>query len=329
MSWAAMAAKGSTLTAGTTKVELPKEVVAAGRKVVLDSGAIIKGGRLESLGERFWTIQEVVNEIRDSNARMVLETTSADIQVRQVDPEALAFVTKFAKLTGDFAKLSTVDLKVMALTYQLEKQFCGTTHLNERPKPVGPRPAAADAKPEAEETAAAGDSASAREGGAEGKDDASEFERVPLSKPDELDAEAASKKRPAFKMGQNMPGWYDGEDDDKGWITPDNIQEVSSGHMESRNAEDEHVACATMDFAMQNVRPGPVAGGVQFCAPGAFALVADNCPPPHTPQVLLQIGLRVLNMDGMVVRSTKQFVLKCHGCYKVLPRIRAFPLTTE
>jgi hypothetical protein len=26
-----------------------------------------------------------------------------------------------------------------------------------------------------------------------------------------------------------MPGWYDGDDDDKGWITPDNIADVSKG----------------------------------------------------------------------------------------------------
>eukprot|EP00290_Baffinella_frigidus_P020808 CAMPEP_0180192894 /NCGR_PEP_ID=MMETSP0987-20121128/2213_1 /TAXON_ID=697907 /ORGANISM="non described non described, Strain CCMP2293" /LENGTH=165 /DNA_ID=CAMNT_0022147531 /DNA_START=59 /DNA_END=553 /DNA_ORIENTATION=+ len=136
MSWAAMASKGATPASQMEKVELPKEAVEAGRKVVLDSGAIIKGGRLEDLGERFWTIAEVLNEVRDSNARMVLETTSADIQVREVDPAAIAFVSKFAKLTGDFAKLSAVDIKVLALTYQLERQFCGTAHLNEKPRPT-------------------------------------------------------------------------------------------------------------------------------------------------------------------------------------------------
>ena len=204
-----MASKGATPASQMEKVELPKEAVAAGRKVVLDSGAIIKGGRLESLGERFWTVAEVLNEVRDGNARMVLETTSADIQVREVDPAAIAHVSKFAKLTGDFAKLSAVDMKVLALTYQLERQFCGTEHLNEKPRPtmshstatatnasVPEEPAENGAQEEAGGGCCEGEASAA---GAEDVD-ASEFERVPMSKPDALDAgEAAAKKQP-FKV---------------------------------------------------------------------------------------------------------------------------------
>ena len=42
-------------------------------------------------------------------------------------------VTEFAKLTGDFKSLSVVDLRVLALTYQLEKEHCGTDHINTVP----------------------------------------------------------------------------------------------------------------------------------------------------------------------------------------------------
>ena len=42
-------------------------------------------------------------------------------------------VTEFAKLTGDFKSLSVVDLRVLALTYQLEKEHCGTGHINTAP----------------------------------------------------------------------------------------------------------------------------------------------------------------------------------------------------
>ena len=206
-----MASKGATPASQMEKVELPKEAVAAGRKVVLDSGAIIKGGRLESLGERFWTVAEVLNEVRDGNARMVLETTSADIQVREVDPAAIAHVSKFAKLTGDFAKLSAVDMKVLALTYQLERQFCGTAHLNEKPRPTMSHSTATatnSSVPEEPEEPAengaqqeeAGGECCEGEASAAGAEDASDFERVPMSKPDALDAaEAAAKKRP-FKV---------------------------------------------------------------------------------------------------------------------------------
>ena len=42
-------------------------------------------------------------------------------------------VTEFSKLTGDFRSLSAVDLRVMALTYQLEKEHCGTEHIRIKP----------------------------------------------------------------------------------------------------------------------------------------------------------------------------------------------------
>jgi hypothetical protein len=106
------------------------------KRVVLDSGAIILGGRIERLGDEFWTIQEVLNEIKDENARMLISTLPFELNIREVDPAALAFVTRFSKLTGDFTRLSKTDLKVMALTYQLEKQFNGVDHLNLNPRPV-------------------------------------------------------------------------------------------------------------------------------------------------------------------------------------------------
>lgn len=42
-------------------------------------------------------------------------------------------VTEFAKKTGDYTSLSATDVKVIALTYQLEKEKVGTEHLKEAP----------------------------------------------------------------------------------------------------------------------------------------------------------------------------------------------------
>lgn len=36
--------------------------------------------------------------------------------------------------TGDYKSLSAVDLKVMALTYQLEKEFVGLDHIKSAPE---------------------------------------------------------------------------------------------------------------------------------------------------------------------------------------------------
>jgi len=281
-----------------------------GRKVVLDSGAIIKGGRIERLGNKFWTIQEVLGEVRDSNARMVLDTLPFELEVISVDPEALAFVTKFSKLTGDFQRLSNVDLKVMALTYQLEKRFNGVEHLNDKPRPAKvPRPQEEKpAEEEGEKKEEGAQQAAEEEGGREGEDvgeggeeeeeeeiDPTEFERVPLTGREDTasQGEAASQSAASIASSERrrkaeasaLPGWFNGDDDEAGWITPDNLADQSISTMAQRTEEDLHVACATLDFAMQNV--------------------------------LLQIGLEVVDIDGMVVKQTKQFVLKCHACFKI------------
>lgn len=45
-------------------------------------------------------------------------------------------VSDFSKLTGDYPSLSAVDIKVLALTYLLEKEHVGTDHLCKTPKNI-------------------------------------------------------------------------------------------------------------------------------------------------------------------------------------------------
>jgi len=106
--------------------------------VVLDSGGIIKGesNTYHKLGAKFWTISEVLAEIRDMKAREKLEMLPVDLEVRTPSERAMHAVSSFAKQTGDFAALSLVDLKVMALSYDLELQMNGQQFLRESPKRV-------------------------------------------------------------------------------------------------------------------------------------------------------------------------------------------------
>merc|ERR1712150_431518 len=78
------------------------------------------------------------------------------------------------------------------------------------------------------------------------------------------------------------------DDEDEGWITPANIMEVKRSYgYETVKADSGRtsVGCITTDFAMQNV--------------------------------LLQMGLNVLSVDGMLVRNVKTFVLRCYGCFRI------------
>ena len=42
-------------------------------------------------------------------------------------------VTEFSKKTGDYRSLSAVDIRLMALAYQLEKEHVGVEHINTEP----------------------------------------------------------------------------------------------------------------------------------------------------------------------------------------------------
>lgn len=81
----------------------------------------------------------------------------------------------------------------------------------------------------------------------------------------------------------------DSDSDEDGWITPDNIAEVSAGAAgpdAGVAAPTSHVACMTADFAMQNT--------------------------------LLQMGLAALSVEGLAIKRAHQWALQCHGCFTVV-----------
>ncbi|NXE70247.1 NOB1 protein, partial [Calcarius ornatus] len=77
----------------------------------------------------------------------------------------------------------------------------------------------------------------------------------------------------------------DEESDDEGWITPSNLKEAQQdmGHFDTAPVGVQ-VGCVTTDFAMQNV--------------------------------LLQMGLHVLAVNGMLIRRARSYILRCHGCFR-------------
>ena len=92
------------------------------KHLVVDSGAIIKAERLEHVAEQYWTVQEVIDEIRDSKSKHVLNTLPYELKIRKPSAECMNAVIAFSKKTGDFRGLSVPDLKVLALTYMFEKK---------------------------------------------------------------------------------------------------------------------------------------------------------------------------------------------------------------
>jgi len=54
--------------------------------LVVDTGGIIQGTRLERLGKELWTIPEVLDEVRDSKARALLDTMIVPLKLKEPTP---------------------------------------------------------------------------------------------------------------------------------------------------------------------------------------------------------------------------------------------------
>ncbi|KAG6579499.1 RNA-binding NOB1-like protein, partial [Cucurbita argyrosperma subsp. sororia] len=104
---------------------------------VVDANAIIQGGeKLSTCADKFVSVPEVLDEVRDPVSRHRLAFVPFSLESMDPSPEALNKVIKFARATGDLQTLSDVDIKLIALTYTLETQIHGTKHLRECPPPV-------------------------------------------------------------------------------------------------------------------------------------------------------------------------------------------------
>nr|XP_043629633.1 RNA-binding NOB1-like protein [Erigeron canadensis] len=104
---------------------------------VVDANAIIQGGeQLHSSADKFVSVSDVIREIRDPTSRHRLNLLPFTVDIMEPSPESIKKVISFARATGDLQTLSDVDLKLIALTYTLESQIHGTSHLRDAPPPI-------------------------------------------------------------------------------------------------------------------------------------------------------------------------------------------------
>ncbi|KAJ3400217.1 Nin1 binding protein [Chytriomyces hyalinus] len=280
--------------------------------LIADTAAFIKSGiRLDSLAEEVVTIAEVVREVRDYNARanLALAVALSDVKVRVPSDESVAAVAAFARKTGDFSVLSSTDLRVLALTYMLEKERNGIAHLRTEPMkpqqfaPKKPRVKTTDTasvaategtdastshqpiEQEAEESRLDLSEQNVEYVDEEGEDD--QLEEAAATIPAPPSEEVAETTKSSVEVG---PGYtVDDEDDGGEWITPANIAKIKAKHeqkVQSQLASQKRIAvgCLTTDFAMQNV--------------------------------LLQMNLTLVSVDGIQIKKAKSWIMRCHACYK-------------
>ncbi|KAF9133036.1 Nin1 binding protein, partial [Mortierella sp. GBA39] len=291
--------------------------------LVLDTSPFLRGGasKLRALADKFYTIPEVLNEIRDKQARK-------DLDMLPFEYDHFLWFAAFARKTGDSAVLSATDLRVLALTYQLEFENCGMKRIRAEPvranvQPTGNRPPATPRRTknsakeitgdfeDEEPITTAEDSQQQEQGNTvleeEEESDEEEEEAAAAEDQDVQDISGklenlttmegktesaeqketkdASESTPAATEENN-----EDDDDDGEWITPENVKKFKRhGTLKPKKKVRKtllmQVACTTADYAMQNV--------------------------------LLQMGLNLLSIDGLRISKVKNWVLRCHACTKV------------
>ncbi|CAA7060802.1 unnamed protein product [Microthlaspi erraticum] len=102
---------------------------------VVDASAFIKGDQtLTKFADTFVTVPVVYSEISDhvSRSRLAL----IPLKTREPSSKSFSKVTKFALATGDLSTLSREDIKLIALTYELEVEVNGTKNIRDVPPPI-------------------------------------------------------------------------------------------------------------------------------------------------------------------------------------------------
>nr|CAG4651066.1 EOG090X07WR [Simocephalus serrulatus] len=295
------------------------------KKLVADSAAFIRNAQMQDIAEVVYTVRDVVDEIRDQATKQRLRVLPYEIKMMEPSAEAIVRVTEFSKKTGDYATLSATDIKVMALTYQLEVEANGCEHLKSEPqikktiviapKPPGP----------SKIEAVAGFYMPKSSANQEIEKLAEEVAEISVQslEPNEKAADAVNQEKidedtvnSVGKEDEDENGEYetdedqdedDGEEEDEdeddededddddddedggGWITPGNIEQVKHSMTGVTETVQLDVGCLTTDFAMQNV--------------------------------MMHMGLHVVSLEGRLIHEARTYILRCYACFRTTTNV--------
>lgn len=265
-----------------------------------------------------------------------------DLEILQVDQEAVKVISDFSKKTGDYAALSATDIKVLALTYQLEKLFVGTDHLKKDPKiaktvftskptenetnratttlagfynPFDKDSDECDNDIEDEQSIEVIDENSE---GSEEENENSEESDVDDEEEDEDVANEINDDELIKKFGtlgfNTVPN--EKADDILQSVKDPEMEEDDEGHGES--VEDEQIEADDDDEGwitpsnISNVKKNFTSDVLEEKEVEVACITTDFA----MQNVLKQMNLNVTSLDGRVIKHVRTFILRCYTCFK-------------
>jgi len=262
--------------------------------LIVDANAFLKTLPLQEMGENIYTVPEVIAEIRDSTVRQRLQVLPYDLKLKEPLQENIQFITKFSKATGDYPSLSAVDIRLMALAYQLTKEHLGleaAERLLKKEPTVMKTETVLGSGIKKQES----DSQGVEKKNLEDEESLKETLEEPLKTKEEPEkseehgsSDDSGNENEDEPESENDGAEEEDDDDDDGWITPSNyknkIKEMDGVGDVEEVAEQIPVACVTTDFAMQNV--------------------------------MLHVGMKVMSNSGMIIKNLRTYILRCYSCFR-------------
>lgn len=284
-----------------------------------------------------------MQEIKHNRQIKRLAVLPYDLKVMKPTPECIQFVAEFAKKTGDFSVLSLTDLTVIALTYQLEKQYVGNTHLRNEPKMAKTvfsdrKPAELiDAKPLAGFYSPNNDKSSSQISNDEQHSDIGAIDETQESDEENIDfVDDLLNKFESHSLAEKFAVVNENTIPDVDNVLQTIIRDkVTSEESEDEdnfedanedNANNEDIANneEQIEFSVEddqgwitpeNIKKVKRDYGTNLLevTPSHVACITTDYAMQN---VLKQIGLQVAALDGRVIKQTRTFILRCYACFK-------------
>ena len=252
--------------------------------MILDTSFFIKLTSLNLEKNKYFTTQYIVNEIRDVKARDFYQLNKNFIQIKNPTKESIKQVSKFAKESNDLTYLSIADLSVMALAYETIKNMGKLDKLNKKPL---------------------------------------NYKIIPQEKlMEEIQKKKNETKKINEKKIENKIMNIDEDDDEEGWITPENlytkldemngIHEIKSKNIKKK--EDEKIENINTNKEVNidennNNEENKINDDINVYVNTADFTLQNVC---------MKMGIPILGVDGLRIRNIKNYILKCTVCYKFI-----------
>lgn len=290
---------------------------------------------------------EVVKEIKNKRQLKRLCVLPYDLVIDEPSAKSVQHVIDFAKKTGDYLSLSSADIKVIALTYQLECELVGKDHLREDPivsktiaskqKPVElvdknplvgfyvpPEKEKVEERTQKNRELIADKIEQEEKEAEENGDDADSESEEPTDSaatsdiPKETDANVEQLEDKFNKLNCGLVSENEADQilvsvkDEDQQASNDNGHSDSESSTETDESEDDESSWITPS----NFAEMKSACGKDVIDETNNARVACMSTDFAVQNVLKQINLNIATLDGRIIKQMRTYILRCYACFK-------------